>query len=122
MGTHPIFESDFDCLTVKNMMQAGGMGGGMDGDGGNGGMNPQNDAFQSIKALQDPPQGDWRDEMYRNKVRQQIDEQLRNVGQLENGQKSVEWENQVFQRSKNKDEYIKLVATLILKLRDYNKK
>lgn len=104
------------------MMQAGGMGGGMNGDGGNGGMNPQNDAFQSIKALQDPPQGDWRDEMYRNKVRQQIDEQLRNVGQLENGQKSVEWENQVFQRSKNKDEYIKLVATLILKLRDYNKK
>merc|ERR1711990_1305462 len=126
MGTHPIFESDFDCLTVKNMMQAGGMGGGMNGDGGNGGMNPQNDAFQSIKALQDPPQGDWRDELYRNKVRtqvrQQIDEQLRNVGQLENGQKSVEWENQVFQRSKNKDEYIKLVATLILKLRDYNKK
>ena len=54
------------------MMQAGGMGGGMNGDGGNGGMNPQNDAFQSIKALQDPPQGDWRDEMYRNKVRTQV--------------------------------------------------
>ena len=56
------------------------------------------------------------------KVRQQIDEQLRAVGQLENGQKSTEWENQVFQRSKSREEYIKLVATLILKLRDYGKK
>jgi len=54
------------------MMQTGmGGGGGMNGDGGNGGMN-QNDAFKSIQVLNDPPQGDWRDELYRNKVRTQV--------------------------------------------------
>ena len=55
-------------------------------------------------------------------MRLQIDEQLRNVGQMENGQKSAEWEAQVFNRSRTREEYVKLVATLIWKLRDYNKK
>ena len=55
-------------------------------------------------------------------VRLQIDEQLRNVGQMENGQKSAEWEAQVFNRSRTREEYVKLVATLIRKLRSYNKK
>ena len=62
---------------------------------------------------------EWRTETYRNKVRQQIDEQLRDVGQTNtNSDKAVEWENQVFNRSRTRDEYIKLVATLILKLRE----
>ena len=61
-------------------------------------------------------------------IRHQIDEQLRNVGQSNNpsldqgGQKSVEWETQVFNRSKTQEEYVKLVATLIMKLRDYKAK
>ena len=41
---------------------------------------------------------------------------------MENGQKSAEWEAQVFNRSRTREEYVKLVATLIWKLRDYNKK
>ena len=52
-------------------------------------------------------------------MRLQIDEELRNVGQMENGQKSAEWEAQVFNRSRTREEYVKLVATLVRKLRDY---
>ena len=55
-------------------------------------------------------------------MRFQIVEELRNVDQMEYGQKPVEWEAQVFNRSRTREEYVKLVATLIWKLRDYNKK
>ena len=62
-------------------------------------------------------------------MRFQIVEGLRNVGQMEYGQKPVEWEAQIFNRSRTREEYDKLVATLIWKLhalshvlRDYNKK
>ena len=41
---------------------------------------------------------------------------------MENGQKPAEWEDQVFIRSRTCEEYVKLVATLIWKLRRYNKK
>ena len=55
-------------------------------------------------------------------MRFHIVEGLRNVDQMEYGQKPVEWEAQVFNRSRTREEYVKLVATLIWKLRDYNKK
>merc|ERR1712142_884177 len=86
-------------------------------DQGQGQDNPQ-----IINFLNEANENNWREESYRNRVRLQIDEQLRNVGQMENGQKSAEWEDQVFRRSKTREEYVKLVATLIWKLRDYNKK
>ena len=41
---------------------------------------------------------------------------------MENGQKSAEWEAQVFNRSRTREEYVKLVATLIWKLRRFNEK
>ena len=46
-------------------------------------------------------------------MRLQIDEELRNVGQIESGHKPAEWEAQVFNRSRTLEEYVKLVATLI---------
>ena len=55
-------------------------------------------------------------------MRFQIVEELRNVGQMEYGQKPVEWEAQVFNRSRTREEYVKLVSTLVWKLRNYNKK
>ena len=54
-------------------------------------------------------------------MRLQIDEELRNVGQ-KNAQKPVEWEAQVFDRSRTREEYGKLVAILIWKLRNFSKK
>ena len=54
-------------------------------------------------------------------MRLQIDEELRNVCQ-KHVQKPVEWEAQVFNRSRTREEYVRLVSTLIWKLRDYNKK
>ena len=53
-------------------------------------------------------------------MRLQIDEELRNVGQIESGHKPAEWEAQVFNRSRTLEEYVKLVATLIWKLRTFN--
>ena len=55
-------------------------------------------------------------------MRLQIDEELRNVGQNVEWEKPVEWEGQVFDRSRTREEYVKLVSTLIWKLRNYNKK
>ena len=55
-------------------------------------------------------------------MRLQIDQDLRNGGQMENGQKPAEWEDQVFIRSRTCEEYVKLVATLIWKLRRFNEK
>jgi len=82
----------------------------------------QPDNPQIMNFLNEANENNWKEESYRNRVRLQIDEQLRNVGQMENGQKSAEWEAQVFNRSRTREEYVKLVATLIWKLRDYNKK
>ena len=48
--------------------------------------------------------------------------QANNPSLDQGGQKSVEWETQVFNRSKTQEEYVKLVATLIMKLRDYKAK
>merc|ERR1712227_234301 len=100
------------------------MGGGSAEDP-NVGMN--NDSYAQL-GLNVDPNMEWRDMRYRQKIRAQIDEQLRLVGQAnvgnldQQGQKSVEWETQVFNRSKTQEEYMKLVATLIMKLRDYKAK
>ena len=55
-------------------------------------------------------------------MRLRIDEELRNREQTEIGQKPAEWEDQVFIRSRTREEYVKLVATLIWKLRRFNEK
>ena len=129
----------------NGMNQMGGGGGGVDPSQQQQqqpGQQQQQVAADNYSALglNVDPNMDWRDIRYRQKVssinrtsnfiisqiRHQIDEQLRNVGQStpldQGGQKSVEWETQVFNRSKTQEEYVKLVATLIMKLRDYKAK
>lgn len=67
---------------------------------------------------------EWRTDTYRNKVRQQIEEQLRLIAGFVTNfpantqEKSAEWENQIFIRASNGEQYVKLAATLILKLRN----
>merc|ERR1711953_627281 len=58
MGTHPIFESDFDCLTDENMsMFAGQNGGPYSGSVTNPMMNPMmNNYSQNISAWMAPKQ------------------------------------------------------------------
>ncbi|CAH1801822.1 unnamed protein product [Owenia fusiformis] len=68
-----------------------------------------------------PASGDWKSEGFRRKVVQQIDDALRAAGNPGN-KSSPEMENHVFQRSKSRDDYLALVARLIIHVREINSK
>ncbi|KAL4223663.1 mediator complex subunit Med15 [Mactra antiquata] len=63
--------------------------------------------------------GDWKTEVFRRKVITQIEEALRNSNTQMN-KSSVEMENHVFNKAKSRDEYLALVARLILYVKDNN--
>ncbi|XP_052259769.1 mediator of RNA polymerase II transcription subunit 15-like [Dreissena polymorpha] len=64
-------------------------------------------------------QGDWRSEAFRRKVVIQIEEAIRNSN-THMSKTSAEMENHVFNKAKSRDEYLALVARLILHVKDYN--
>ncbi|XP_029426920.1 mediator of RNA polymerase II transcription subunit 15 isoform X2 [Rhinatrema bivittatum] len=65
---------------------------------------------------------DWRSAAFRQKLVSQIDEVMRKAGVAHN-KSSKDMENHVFMKAKNREEYLSLVARLIIHFRDiHNKK
>ncbi|XP_077590745.1 mediator of RNA polymerase II transcription subunit 15 isoform X2 [Stigmatopora nigra] len=67
------------------------------------------------------PDSDWRSPQFRQKVVAQIEEAMRKAGTVQN-KTSTEMENQVYVKAKTRDEYLSLVARLIIHYRDIHKK
>ncbi|XP_023812952.1 mediator of RNA polymerase II transcription subunit 15 isoform X2 [Oryzias latipes] len=66
---------------------------------------------------------DWRSTQFRQKVVAQIDEAMRKAGPGTTTHKSgTDMENQVYNKAKTRDEYLSLVARLIIHFRDIHKK
>ncbi|XP_070572460.1 mediator of RNA polymerase II transcription subunit 15-like isoform X5 [Ptychodera flava] len=64
---------------------------------------------------------EWRTAPFRQKVMAQIEEAVRAAGNPTT-KSSIEMENHVFQKAKSREEYLALVARLILHVRDINSK
>ncbi|XP_013392352.1 mediator of RNA polymerase II transcription subunit 15 isoform X2 [Lingula anatina] len=64
---------------------------------------------------------DWRTQQFRQKVIIQIDEAVRHAGSP-TSKSPYEMENHVFQKAKTRDEYLALVARLIIHVREMNSK
>uniref|UniRef100_A0A670ZWN5 Mediator of RNA polymerase II transcription subunit 15 n=1 Tax=Pseudonaja textilis TaxID=8673 RepID=A0A670ZWN5_PSETE len=65
---------------------------------------------------------DWRSANFRQKLVSQIEEAMRKAG-VAHTKTSKEMENHVFMKAKTRDEYLSLVARLIIHFRDiHNKK
>ncbi|CAC5382032.1 MED15 [Mytilus coruscus] len=64
-------------------------------------------------------QNDWRSETFRRKVIQQIDEAVRQSA-TPMTKSSLEMENHVFMKAKSREEYLALVARLILHVKEIN--
>ncbi|XP_057673691.1 mediator of RNA polymerase II transcription subunit 15 [Corythoichthys intestinalis] len=78
--------------------------------------------FWPTVAMEVPgPDSDWRSPQFRQKVVAQIDEAMRKAGTVQN-KTSTEMENQVYVKAKTRDEYLSLVARLIIHYRDIHKK
>ncbi|XP_077475974.1 mediator of RNA polymerase II transcription subunit 15 isoform X2 [Stigmatopora argus] len=67
------------------------------------------------------PDSDWRSPQFRQKVVAQIEEAMRKAGTVQN-KTSTEMETQVYVKAKTRDEYLSLVARLIIHYRDIHKK
>ncbi|XP_024117976.1 mediator of RNA polymerase II transcription subunit 15 isoform X2 [Oryzias melastigma] len=66
---------------------------------------------------------DWRSTQFRQKVVAQIDDAMRKAGPGTTAHKSgTDMENQVYNKAKTRDEYLSLVARLIIHFRDIHKK
>ncbi|RVE70095.1 hypothetical protein OJAV_G00084220 [Oryzias javanicus] len=66
---------------------------------------------------------DWRSTQFRQKVVAQIDDAMRKAGPSTTAHKSgTDMENQVYNKAKTRDEYLSLVARLIIHFRDIQKK
>ncbi|XP_066143899.1 mediator of RNA polymerase II transcription subunit 15-like [Euwallacea fornicatus] len=63
----------------------------------------------------------WRTPVFRQNVVAKIDEAIRQSG-MNTSRNSIEMENHVFQKAKNKEEYLSFVARLILHVREMNSK
>ncbi|XP_050308770.1 mediator of RNA polymerase II transcription subunit 15 [Anthonomus grandis grandis] len=63
----------------------------------------------------------WRTHAFRQNVVAKIEEAIRQSG-MNTSRNSIEMENHVFQKAKNKDEYLGFVARLILHVREMNTK
>ncbi|KTG42006.1 hypothetical protein cypCar_00006402 [Cyprinus carpio] len=64
---------------------------------------------------------DWRSTAFRQKVVAQIDEAMRKAGTAHT-KSSTDMENHVFIKAKTREEYLSLVARLIIHFRDIHKK
>uniref|UniRef100_S4R8E8 Mediator of RNA polymerase II transcription subunit 15 n=1 Tax=Petromyzon marinus TaxID=7757 RepID=S4R8E8_PETMA len=69
----------------------------------------------------DMGESDWRSQAFRQKVVVQIEEAVRQAGHPIT-KSSKEMENHVFMKASSRDEYMALLARLILHIRDYSKK
>ncbi|KAG7504686.1 mediator of RNA polymerase II transcription subunit 15-like [Solea senegalensis] len=67
------------------------------------------------------PDSDWRSPQFRQKVVAQIDEAMRKAGTAHN-KSSNDMENHVYVKAKSREEYLSLVARLIIHFRDIQKK
>ncbi|XP_068605631.1 mediator of RNA polymerase II transcription subunit 15 [Brachionichthys hirsutus] len=67
------------------------------------------------------PDSDWMSPQFRQKVVVQIEEAMRNAG-TPHTKTSNDMENHVYVKAKSKDEYLSLVARLIIHFRDIHKK
>uniref|UniRef100_A0A8B9Q0M2 Mediator of RNA polymerase II transcription subunit 15 n=1 Tax=Apteryx owenii TaxID=8824 RepID=A0A8B9Q0M2_APTOW len=68
------------------------------------------------------PESDWRSTNFRQKLVSQIDEAMRKAGVAHN-KSSKDMESHVFMKAKTREEYLSLVARLIIHFRDiHNKK
>ncbi|KAH1026927.1 hypothetical protein HUJ05_000517 [Dendroctonus ponderosae] len=63
----------------------------------------------------------WRAHSFRQNIIAKIDEAIRQSG-MNTSKNSLEMENHVFQKAKNREEYLSFVARLILHVREMNKK
>ncbi|KAF7266243.1 hypothetical protein GWI33_020428 [Rhynchophorus ferrugineus] len=63
----------------------------------------------------------WRTHAFRQNVVAKIDEAIRQSG-MNTSRNSIEMENHVFQKAKNREEYLSFVARLILHVREMNSK
>ncbi|XP_033627548.1 mediator of RNA polymerase II transcription subunit 15-like isoform X4 [Asterias rubens] len=62
---------------------------------------------------------EWKTQAFRNKVVAQIEDEVHKAGNP-TAKSSIEMENHVFQKAKNRDEYLALVARLMIHMRDTN--
>ncbi|XP_026208519.1 mediator of RNA polymerase II transcription subunit 15-like [Anabas testudineus] len=67
------------------------------------------------------PDSDWRSPQFRQKVVAQIEEAMRKAGTAHT-KSSTDMENHVYVRAKTREEYLSLVARLIIHFRDIHKK
>ncbi|XP_061556088.1 mediator of RNA polymerase II transcription subunit 15 isoform X1 [Phycodurus eques] len=67
------------------------------------------------------PDSDWRSPQFRQKVVAQIEEAMRKAGSGHN-KSSTDMENHVYVKAKSREEYLSLVARLIIHYRDIHKK
>uniref|UniRef100_H3CLX6 Mediator of RNA polymerase II transcription subunit 15 n=1 Tax=Tetraodon nigroviridis TaxID=99883 RepID=H3CLX6_TETNG len=75
----------------------------------------------SAPAMEVPgPDSDWKSPQFRQKVVAQIEEAMRKAGTAHN-KSSTDMENHVFIKAKSRDEYLSLVARLIIHFRDIRK-
>ncbi|XP_076452946.1 uncharacterized protein LOC143288402 isoform X2 [Babylonia areolata] len=63
---------------------------------------------------------DWHTQAFRSRLVAQIEESMRVAG-TSMGRSAVEMENHVYQKAQTRDEYMALVARLILHVKEYNK-
>ncbi|GAA6234701.1 mediator of RNA polymerase II transcription subunit 15-like [Lates japonicus] len=67
------------------------------------------------------PDSDWRSPQFRQKVVAQIEDAMRKAGTAHT-KSSTDMENHVFVKAKSREEYLSLVARLIIHFRDIHKK
>uniref|UniRef100_A0A667WN29 Mediator of RNA polymerase II transcription subunit 15 n=1 Tax=Myripristis murdjan TaxID=586833 RepID=A0A667WN29_9TELE len=67
------------------------------------------------------PDSDWRSPQFRQKVVAQIEEAMRKAG-TPHTKSSTDMENHVYVKAKSREEYLSLVARLIIHFRDIHKK
>ncbi|KAF4077530.1 hypothetical protein AMELA_G00209080 [Ameiurus melas] len=67
------------------------------------------------------PDNDWSSQGFRQKVITQIEDAMRKAGTAHN-KSSSDMESHVFNKAKNREEYLSMVARLIIHFRDTHKK
>merc|ERR1712131_480367 len=78
--------------------------------------------IQRMSAMEVPgPDSDWRSPAFRQKVVAQIEDAMRKAGTAHT-KSSNDMENHVYVKAKSREEYLSLVARLIIHFRDIHKK
>ncbi|KAL8611679.1 hypothetical protein ACOMHN_055678 [Nucella lapillus] len=72
-------------------------------------------------AATDPINQDWHTQAFRSRLVNQIEESMRAAG-TSMGRSAAEMENHVYQKAQSREEYMALVARLIIYVKEYNNK